>query len=109
MILRRQPDGNQLQRPCAEVPSDRFDTLHRNLVWVLSRVVAAPRTRTSDKGDPVKFRIRKASGGYRVHIQAANGKTVFWTEVYASKQSAKHAAEIVKAQAHAAPIVDDTI
>lgn len=50
------------------------------------------------------FRIRSASGGYRGYIIAANNEILFWTEVYTTKAGARHACELVKAQAAGAPI-----
>lgn len=52
------------------------------------------------------FKIKVASGGYRAYIIAANGATLFWTEVYTTKASARHACEIVKAGAALAPIYE---
>ena len=50
------------------------------------------------------FQIVPASGGYRVHIKDANHRLIFWTEVYVSQAGARHAAQLVKAHAGAAPI-----
>jgi uncharacterized protein YegP (UPF0339 family) len=55
----------------------------------------------------MKFKIRPASGGYRARIVAANGEILFWTEVYTTRASARHACELVKANAANAPIQDE--
>lgn len=54
----------------------------------------------------MKFRIVTASGGYRAKIVGGNGEVMFTSEVYTTKQSAKHACEVVKANASTATIVD---
>lgn len=56
----------------------------------------------------MKFKLVNASGGYRAQIVGGNGEKMFISEVYTSKQSAKHACEVVKANASTAPIVDET-
>jgi uncharacterized protein YegP (UPF0339 family) len=43
----------------------------------------------------MRFEIKVASGGYRAYIIAANNETLFWSEVYVSKASARHACELV--------------
>jgi uncharacterized protein YegP (UPF0339 family) len=54
------------------------------------------------------FEIVSASGGYRAHIKDQNHKLIFWTEVYSTKANARHACELVKANALGAPIHDRT-
>ena len=51
--------------------------------------------------------IRKAANGqYYFTIRASNGQVLATSETYVSKQSARHAAELVKAEAGSAVIVD---
>ncbi len=52
------------------------------------------------------FEIVSASGGYRARIRGGNHEIMFLTEVYASKASARHACEVVKANAYSATIYD---
>jgi uncharacterized protein YegP (UPF0339 family) len=52
------------------------------------------------------FEIVSASGGYRARIRGGNNEIMFVTEVYTTKASARHACEVVKANAFAAPIYD---
>ena len=54
----------------------------------------------------MKFEIKVARGGYRAYIIAANGETLFWSEVYTTKAAARHACELVKAGAATAPIYE---
>ena len=54
------------------------------------------------------FEIVRASGGYRAHIKGGNNELMFWTEVYTTKASAIHAAQVVQAGAYAAQIYDRT-
>jgi uncharacterized protein YegP (UPF0339 family) len=54
------------------------------------------------------FEIVSASGGYRAHIRGGNNELMFWTEVYTTKASARHAIDVVKAYAKDAPIYDRT-
>ena len=54
------------------------------------------------------FEIVSASGGYRAHIKDQNHKLIFWTEVYTTKQGARHACELVQVGAATAPILDRT-
>lgn len=65
---------------------------------------SGPLEGNSKREAAMHFKIKTASGGYRAYIIAANGKTLFWTEVYATKSAARHACELVKAGAAAAPI-----
>lgn len=53
--------------------------------------------------------IEKASGGFRTKLYGDNYEQMFVSEVYTTKQSAKHAAEVVKAQAGSAQITDMTV
>jgi uncharacterized protein YegP (UPF0339 family) len=55
------------------------------------------------------FEIVKAAGGYRAHIKGGNGELMFWTEVYTTKTSARHAIDVVKAGAKDAPVYDRTV
>lgn len=43
----------------------------------------------------MRFEIKAASGGYRAYIIAANNEILFWSEVYTTKASARHACELV--------------
>jgi uncharacterized protein YegP (UPF0339 family) len=54
------------------------------------------------------FEIVKAAGGYRAHIKGGNGELMFWTEVYTTKASARHAIDVVKASAKDALVYDRT-
>ena len=54
------------------------------------------------------FEIVRASGGFRAHIKGGNHELMFLTEVYAAKQSAIHAAQVVQANAATAKIYDST-
>lgn len=54
------------------------------------------------------FTIETASGGYRTRIYGDNHEQMFISEVYTTKQSAKHAAEVVKVEASTAKIKDNT-
>lgn len=56
----------------------------------------------------MKFKIVRASGGYRAKIVGGNGETMFVSEVYVAKASAKHACEVVKTSAASAAIDDET-
>ncbi len=56
----------------------------------------------------MKFKIVNASGGYRAQIVGGNGEQMFVSEVYTTKQSAKHACEVVKRDAGSGPIDDET-
>lgn len=54
------------------------------------------------------IRITTASGGYRTKLYGDNNEQMFVSEVYASKQSAIYAANVVKAQAASATVYDYT-
>ncbi len=54
------------------------------------------------------FEIVRASGGYRAHIKGGNNELIFWTEVYATKASARHAIEVVQRSATSAQVYDRT-
>ncbi len=54
--------------------------------------------------DVVKRITKKGNIRYHARIMGGNNETVFVTQSYKAKQSAKHACEIVKAQAGAAEI-----
>jgi uncharacterized protein YegP (UPF0339 family) len=54
------------------------------------------------------FEIVRASGGFRAHIKGGNNELIFLSEVYVSKESAKHACKVVQAGAAMAPIYDRT-
>jgi uncharacterized protein YegP (UPF0339 family) len=56
--------------------------------------------------NPMRFKIRPASGGWRVLYQSArNGKIVLWSEVYPDLRDAKYAVELTKLYAATAPVV----
>lgn len=52
------------------------------------------------------FEIVSASGGYRARIRGGNNEIMFVTEVYTTKASARHACEVVKANAFSAAIYE---
>lgn len=54
------------------------------------------------------FAIVPASGGYRVRIRGNNRETMFLSEVYTTKASARHAIAVVKAGAATASVIDAT-
>ena len=56
-----------------------------------------------------KFEIKMSSNGqfYWVYV-AANGETICRSEMYTSKQSAKHGIEVVMKNAASAEVVDRT-
>jgi uncharacterized protein len=55
-----------------------------------------------------KFLIKKNKGGEFVAYFTYNGETLFWTEGYASKSSAKDAVASIKKNGPAAEIDDQT-
>jgi uncharacterized protein YegP (UPF0339 family) len=55
------------------------------------------------------YEIVAAQGGYRAHIKGGNNELMFWTEVYTTKESARHAIEVVAANAKGAVLYDRTI
>lgn len=55
------------------------------------------------------FTITTASGGYRARAYGDNGEQMMISEVYTSKQSAKHAIDVIKAQAASARVNDETV
>jgi hypothetical protein len=57
----------------------------------------------------MRVTVDKASGGYRVHVwMIGSDELVFWSDIYASKQSAQRAAYHLKAHVGTAPIEDLT-
>jgi uncharacterized protein YegP (UPF0339 family) len=54
------------------------------------------------------FVITTASGGYRAKAYGSNGEQMMVSEVYTTKQSAKLAIAVIKAQAAAATVLDRT-
>jgi len=48
--------------------------------------------------------VDAAGGGYFARIRGGNHEIMFVTEVYAAKSSARHACEVVKANAYGATI-----
>lgn len=56
-----------------------------------------------------QFEIRKNKGGEFVAYFTYNSETIFWTEGYASKASAKNAIESIQKNGPGAPIVDKTV
>lgn len=56
-----------------------------------------------------RFEIRKNKAGEFVAYFIYNAETIFWTEGYSSKASAKNAIESVKKNGPAADIVDTTV
>jgi len=56
--------------------------------------------------NPMRFKIRPASGGWRVLYQSKmNGKTILWSEVYAELRDAKYAVALTKRHAPSAEVV----
>jgi uncharacterized protein YegP (UPF0339 family) len=54
------------------------------------------------------FSIDTAAGGYQAHFRADNGELVWWTEVYARKEAAQNAVDLLKQHAAAATVEDRT-
>jgi uncharacterized protein YegP (UPF0339 family) len=54
------------------------------------------------------FEIVPASGGFRAHIKGGNNELMFSTEVYNSKESARHAVAVVAENAATALLYDRT-
>ncbi len=55
-----------------------------------------------------KFKIlQNAKGEYYWKFVANNGEPICWTEAYASKESAMHAIDLVKADAPHAEVVEE--
>jgi uncharacterized protein YegP (UPF0339 family) len=54
------------------------------------------------------YEIVRASGGYRAHIKGGNNELMFWTEVYTTKESARHAIQVVAEKAATALLYDRT-
>ncbi len=55
-----------------------------------------------------KFEIRKNKAGEFVAYFTYNGESIFWTEGYSSKASAKNAIESIKKNGPEAPVDDTT-
>jgi uncharacterized protein YegP (UPF0339 family) len=55
-----------------------------------------------------KFEIRQNKKGEFVAYFTYNGESIFWTEGYSSKASAKNAIESMKKNGPAADVVDTT-
>ena len=55
-----------------------------------------------------RFEIRKNKKGEFVAYFCYNAETIFWTEGYSSKASAKNAIESIKQNGPAAEIVDES-
>lgn len=56
-----------------------------------------------------RFEIRKNKAGQFVAYFCYNTETIFWTEGYSSKASAKNAIESIKKNGPDAPTVDTTV
>ena len=57
--------------------------------------------------NPIYFEIVGASGGYRGHVKdRGNHKLIWWTQVYARKEDAKYAIDLLRAHASTAPVYD---
>jgi uncharacterized protein YegP (UPF0339 family) len=52
------------------------------------------------------FTVERASGGFRSHFYGGDDKLVWWTEVYARKESAHAAIAFAKRYAANAPTYD---
>lgn len=61
------------------------------------------------KGMRMRIKITTASGGYRTKLYGDNGEQMFVSEVYTTKASALYAANVVKTQAAAAQVIDETV
>lgn len=55
-----------------------------------------------------RFEIRKNKAGEFVAYFVYNSETIFWTEGYSSKASAKNAIESVRKNGPAADVIDTT-
>lgn len=57
------------------------------------------------------FRIKKASNNKEFFFVAYgnNHEVILVSEMYTSKQSAKHTIEVIKTQSSSAPVYDDTL
>ena len=55
-----------------------------------------------------RFEIRQNKAGEYVSYFVYNGETIFWTEGYSSKASAKNAIESIKKNRPGAEVVDTT-
>lgn len=54
--------------------------------------------------NPMRFEIRPASGGCRVHFtDAKNGKTILWSQVYNDEWDAEYAITLTRLYAPTAP------
>jgi uncharacterized protein YegP (UPF0339 family) len=56
----------------------------------------------------MKFKIKSSGDQFYLVLQANNGETLGHTENYTRKETAEHCAEILKAQAGEAQILDET-
>ena len=56
-----------------------------------------------------KFEIKKNKAGEFVAYFKYNGESIFWTEGYSSKASAKNAIESIKKNGPAAEVDDTTV
>ncbi|WP_443749570.1 YegP family protein [Asticcacaulis solisilvae] len=56
-----------------------------------------------------KFEIRKNKAGEFVAYFTYNGESIFWTEGYSSKASARNAIESIKKNGPAAEVEDTTL
>lgn len=56
-----------------------------------------------------RFEIRKNKAGEFVAYFCHNSETIFWTEGYSSKASAKNAIELIKTNGPDADVVDTTV
>lgn len=52
--------------------------------------------------------IAKKDGKYHVKVVAGNGEPLVWSEIYASKESALHCVELLKADIATAEVVDES-
>ncbi len=55
-----------------------------------------------------QFKIRKNKAGEFVAYFVYNSETIFWTEGYSSKASAKNAIESIRKNGPGAEIIDET-
>jgi uncharacterized protein YegP (UPF0339 family) len=58
--------------------------------------------------NPMRFKIRPASGGWRVlYVDAKNGKIILWSQVYDTLRDARHAIWLTKTYAATAPVDEE--
>src|SRR5437764_1350818 len=104
------PTWTNLADPSAICPPPRLPCRQSPSLGTPARATRGPGITQQNPGGfrPMYFEIVRASGGYRAHIRGRNHELIFWTEVYATKASARHAINLVKDYATNAQIYDRT-